>query len=159
MALTPIEQEISDFWQGAGAWHGLYCNNDEHDPKAVKLFLDRNIVIPRTEPADGEVTERDGYAAAGSGPERVSSGIASNPNWLRNRALNLLALADYIENRDAILAAKEEEAIKARDKRRDELVDELAPRLIGMGPNWYSNVSVGLQRAVDRIIELEGAAK
>lgn len=43
----------------------------------------------------------------------------------------------------------------ARDKRRDELAAELAPRGDGLGDNWYANVSDGLRRAIDRIIELE----
>lgn len=156
MAKTETEKEVNDFWQGAGAYNGLTCMSGD-DEEAVTRFLERNIVIPSSEPADGEVIEEatpNGIVVkAGSGPEYVSAYIHANPNWLRNRAVNLLNVADYLEGRDAILAAKEAEAKAAWNKRRDELAAEFT------AVNSYSGQLPYTQDLINRIIELEGAAK
>lgn len=42
------------------------------------------------------------YLIAGSGPEEASCGVESNPNWLRNRAVNELAIARSLERKQGI---------------------------------------------------------
>lgn len=66
-----------------------------------------------------------------------------------------MALA-HLSEHVGIEAAKAKEAAdrEVLEKRRDELAGELA----GSGL-WYSSRSVALQRAIDRIIELEDKAK
>lgn len=66
---------------------------------------------------------------------------------------NLEAAANYLAEGVRMMAQKAKEA--AMDKRRDELAEELAPRSAGLGSGWYGNVSDGLRRAIDRIIDLE----
>ncbi|HEX9228120.1 MAG TPA: hypothetical protein VF885_16075 [Arthrobacter sp.] len=158
MARTEIETELDHFWIGTGPYADLAANHIDNKRKAIAKFLDRHIVIPRSEPVDGEITEEatpNGITVkAGSGPERVYEFIHVNPNWLRNKAVNLLNVADYIENRDAIVAAKEAEATAARDKRRDEIATELVGN-----PCSYHTRTPAFSRAIDRIIELEDAAK
>lgn len=54
-----------------------------------------------------EVTRRgfaDRWLRAGSGPEEETCGIESNPNWLRNRAVNALALARHLEKAQGAVA-------------------------------------------------------
>lgn len=154
MALGPIENALADLVRSRGAYADGYLID------AISVFLEHHIVLPKVETDSNEIIDDDdGQISTGSGPEWASADLADNPNWVRNRAMNLLNLADYIENREAIRAAKEAEATIARDQRRDELADEFAPRLQGLGLNWYANVSTATQNAINRVIELEGASK
>jgi len=170
MAKTEVETQLGDFWEGRGLYINLGATGADR-ASAIKRFLSQHVVIPR--PKVGEVTEEriphtvggmqqmiDGeFFSANSDPEYWRESIPGRWRHVENlvsEAVKAEAVLAYLEDAPARQEAK---AIAARDKRRDELVDELAPRLIGMGPNWYSNVSVGMQRAVDRIIEMEGAAK
>lgn len=141
------ETELADFAHQRSPYDTHWMDD------RIKLFLARNIVIARTEPADGHVTEAAMLATAGSGPETATASVHANPEWIRNKALNLLNLADYIEHRDTILAAKEAKAKVARDKRRDELASEFT------AVNSYSGQLPYTQNLINRIIELEDAAK
>ena len=120
---------------------------------AAEVITEEFFVIPRAETCDGEVVERPGISAvsAGSGPEYAEAGIAANPNWLRNRAINLLNIADYIENREAILAAKE--------AARADRLDELARQFSGCATADYAGQPASTQLAILKVIELEEATK
>lgn len=109
-----------------------------------------------------EVTEQYGYLEAGSGPITVSRNVSADPAAVLKTITNLTAVHRELVKRQEAEKAKAEEAKKAEEAlqaRRDKLADELAPRLQGLGKNWYSNVSTPLQKAIDQIIELEDAAK
>ena len=58
-------------------------------------------------------------------------------------------LEKHIEN------TEREAEIAAHNKRRDELANKFAPRDEALAPNWYGNVSPGLQNAIDHIISME----
>lgn len=106
-----------------------------------------------------EVVERDGVLSAGSGPEECTARGSENPNWLRNHANAALALADFIEAREkaAVEAATAEKEVAVKmNKRRDELLVEFVGVDHG---DWEDHVSTLSKRAIDRIIELEDAAK
>jgi phosphomannomutase len=130
--------------------------------EATREIFEGFVVTPRAETCDGEVVESEsrGMVMAGSGPEYAEAYKNANPNWLRNKAINFLNVADYIENRDAILAAKEAAATAARDKRRDELARDIHTKVYGSmsAAPGYANSNNALQEAIDRIIELESAA-
>lgn len=95
--------------------------------------------------------------------------VTKDPAKLVATAKELLAIATFNTKYQEEQAAETEAKAKAKEaavaeketaraKRRNELADELAPRTPGLGKNWYSNVSGNLQKAIDRIIELEEAA-
>jgi hypothetical protein len=123
---------------------------------ATDILIGEFVIIDRTETDHDEPTEEtvDGLVLAGSGPEFAEASVHHSPNWIRNRARNYLRIADYLENRDAILAAREAEATAARDKRRDELAREL----VEDGAYAYRFAEEPLKLAIDRIIDLESAA-
>lgn len=115
----------------------------------ITRFLERNAVIPRTDTCDGEIVEHeDGRVSAGSGPEYAATDIHVNPNWLRNRAINFLNIADYLENRDARLAAAEAAATERRD-----LTTEAWSGVFG--GQKYDELTPVQQKLVDRVVELE----
>lgn len=86
----------------------------------------------------------------------------SAAEW-KESAIRRLAISQYLDRQEqnALDAEQKARAVKelAYNKRRDELAAELAPRFDpALDPNWYANVGRGLQRAIDRIIELEDAS-
>lgn len=148
--MPQIEEELTDLIDGRGAYASKFRSD------GIRLFLEGHIVVPRAEPVDGEIIEEDTpngiTVKAGSGPESVYEFIHVNPNWLRHKAVNLLNVADYIENRGAILAAKEAEARTARHARRDAL-------RLQFGGAPFSELTIVAQNAINHIIEMEDAAK
>lgn len=138
-------------YKGAAA-NGVRLSREDADAIAYHLTCGYAF-IPRAETCDGEVKEDElGVAvSAGSGPEFAVGSTTDNPNWLRNRAINLLAIADYVENRDEILATKEAEATAARNKRRDELAEDIFSA-------GYTDLTAPAKNAINRIIDLEQAA-
>lgn len=145
--------ELDDLIHGNGMAYGRMGTYTER----ISRFLDKHIVIPRSETCDGGITEEatpNGITVkAGSGPESVYEFVHVNPNWLRNKAVNLLNVADYIENRERILADVGVAKAAALTKRRDELATEI------FGARNYADLRAGAPAAIDRIIELEDAAK
>ena len=135
----------------------FYHSREAYEPGntisgSIDVFLSRNIVLARVQTLDGEPREDNaGDVIAGSGPEQAVASVVDNPNWLINKALNYLTLANYLENRDEILAAKEAEAQALRNVRREELVREFC----GDEDAKYEYASETSLRAIDRIIELE----
>lgn len=152
MTIITVCKELDEFWQGSGAYQGLQTG-DEDSREAVARFLDRNVVFPRIDTDNGEVADDGQVLTAGSGPEWASALIGDNPNWLRNRARNILNIADYLENRDEILRAKEAKADAALNRRRNELASEFT------AVNSYGGQLPYTQNLINRIIELEGASK
>lgn len=73
---------------------------------AINAELDSKFHTISNEVIDAEEVTRTGFAdrwlRAGSGPEEETCGIESNPNWLRNRAVNALALARRLEKQQGI---------------------------------------------------------
>lgn len=148
MALGPIEDELADLVRGRGDY------GDQFITDGIKLFLQRNVVLPKVETDSNEILDdRQSLISTGSGPEWASADLQENPNWVRNRAMNLLNLADYIENREAIIAAKKAAADAAVAKRRDELAAEFT------AVNSYNGQLPYTQKLIDRIVELEGVGK
>lgn len=173
MAKTPAEIELDHFWRGTGRYID-YGTSDESSEAATKIFLDRNVVFQRI--IVGDVTEEriphtDGglqqmiggeYYSANRDPEFWREAVTRD--WERAKrevetALKSEAVLAYLDAKQQAEVDAEVNAIITRDRRRDELVNELAPRSPGLGGNWYMNVSIGLRKAVDRIIDLEGATK
>jgi hypothetical protein len=83
-----------------------------------KELQEKFVTIPYEEIDAIEVsplgTSPDKYwLGAGSGPEEVTCGIGSNPNWLFNRAINELALWRRLQGtEEPTLAADKVEAVK-----------------------------------------------
>lgn len=85
-----------------------------------------------------EVAEvADGAIEIGGGPERCVARLGDNPNWLRNHAANSIALAEYLEARDAANAEAELRVAQLADEwteffreRADPVVDAAYPRAL-----------------------------
>lgn len=156
MTISTVESEVADFWLGHGEYIGFSISPGSGE--AVKRFLSRNIVIPRSELP--EIYEEDGGLNANPAYHlRIRENRASG-GWgvldaggHRLVAALELARAEYRERAEAeSVALKEAEATAARDKRRDELAEAYLLTA-------YWNLKCEAQKFVDRFIELEGAAK
>lgn len=130
-----------------------------NDFSSKPVWTANNPIIP----AVAAAFERDYYLVKLADlPEVVDAGggygrcglIGTPPGFSaetsRQRALEYLAVAEHLEARES------EAAVLAR--RRDELAQKFAPRFGDLKPNWYGNVSAGLQRAIDHIIETDSRA-
>lgn len=137
--------------------------------REVRRVIPDVLTIPRAElpevviKGDWVTFEETGHYVCG-----IRASAAEVAPALRRQAFELLAAIDYLEAREKEAdAAREKAEQEAADqhaailnKRRDELAAELAPRCdSNLPPNWYENVSNNLQRAIDRIIQLESAVK
>lgn len=145
---SPAAEELADFAHHREAYGSQHWMADR-----IKVFLERNVVLPKVETDSNEIIDDGGPISTGSGPEWAAADQGDNPNWIRNRAMNLLNLADYIENREAIIAAKQAAAAAAVAKRRDELAAEFT------AVNSYNGQLPYTQKLIDRIVALEGVGK
>lgn len=75
---------------------------------AINRELGSKFSIISNEAIEAEEVRTTGFGnrwlKAGDGPEEETCGIESNPNWLRNRAVNALALARRLENDQGAVA-------------------------------------------------------
>jgi hypothetical protein len=134
---------------------------------AAERVLEAFVVLPKT--TQGFVVTEERIPHTQNGLQQLVNGQYYSANgdvefWeesIPERWDHVHKLAEEAVKAEAVLAflreKKKSSAGAARDKRRDELADELAPRIPGLGKNWYTNVSVGMQHAIDRIIEMEDA--
>jgi hypothetical protein len=107
---------------------------------AARAIDGRYVLIPKDEIADVEVrVEREDKLHAGDGPEKCSARLAENPQWLRNHALNALALAEKIDRMNAEQFAK--------DEQRRKVLEEFG------STTWVPNPADSpLLRAIDEVI-------
>lgn len=146
--LSQAAEELADF-----AHHRDAYGNQKWMSDRIDVFLARNIVIPRSElPNVYESTNGNGICAA-SAQEFHQPELYFHPadgdkagEWNRKIAYANLAVADAIDARDATNAVW-------RQKRRDELASEFT------SVNSYNGQLPYTQKLIDRIIELEEAAK
>ena len=103
--------------------------------------------------ASAEVVDRGDYAECGMGTDYAMAPLAENPDALRTRGLNFIALAAYIESK----AQRETEAATKLQERRDALSYQLTGDFDDAPQVPYSNRTVPMRKAIDRIIELEDA--
>ena len=113
------------------------------------ILIDRND-YPFTEGPIKDDGLHDGVISAGSGPEAAAASVNLNPAWVRNRAINLLRLAEYLDDLEG-------------NRRRCDLIgtmrrNQIAADLAG-GPVTYAESSQDMQAAIDRIINLEDKLK
>ena len=140
--------EGHDIWVGPNKKDGIgsYIRAADVPTIAAELLKaarSEATILPK---AYEDVRELDEEIACGRGPEAAYGQTSQNPNWLRNRASNYIALADYIENREQREAAVKERKLQ---ERRDALLQEFRA-----GSQW-DHTSELAQLAIDRIIELE----
>lgn len=123
--------------------------------KLIKALAGENSTVVTDLP---EVTvDRHGYVET----ERTSRHESSNPEDILTLAKSLLAIHAFLVKRNEEQeAAKiaEEEAAQAKDRARDKRRDELASELVGIFCTYRSRIQT-LKDAIDRIIDLEEAAK
>lgn len=147
--LTPENESLSEvIWDKAtGITKGAAI-------RAADKLLESFVIIPRSDMDSPEIIDDEGVVRTGSGPECATADIHENPNWIRNRAQSLLRLADYVEDRDQIIATKKAMEEARVSRRREELAQELSPLL----NVTFSELSPAAKNAIDRIIELERKA-
>lgn len=163
--MSDVREELQDLASGEGVYNipGWMNNSSE----VFDLFLSRNIVIPK--PTGLVVTEeRVGNEAFSYGAQFVNGEEYSANNdvefWrrkverdresLEGRAKDLAhaeAVLDFLEAK----GASEDKGNAALDKRRDDLAREF----VNDGAYAYRFAEEPLKLAVDRIIDLEEAAK
>lgn len=146
-----VRKELADYWQG----NGEYAMSYDSTAKSVDLFLSRNIVIPRSELPEASTSSTRHKTVSVDGELWTIEGVWENPLRWRDKALNYLTIAEYLESD----AAKEAEKNAARDKRRDEVLAELAHEAADANNYMeWDKLSVVSRRAIDRIIDLEVAS-
>lgn len=101
---------------------------------------------------DLPVASEDGYGYVEAGTTSRLSGDAES---ILQQAKNLLAIHAFIVKRNEEKEEEEKRAEKARKARRDELTKELT----GNHHTEYAFTTELSQKAIDRIIDLEEAAK
>lgn len=134
-----------------GNQRGVFVSNADVPTVAAELLKaagQESAIIPK---AHEEVERLGDELTCGGGPEWAGSSIASNPNWLRNKAANCIAIAEYIENK----ASHEAEAEKKLQERRDALSFQLNGGGVELLRVPYANRTATMRQAIDRIIELE----
>lgn len=134
-----------------GAVRSARIDNSDVPAVAAELLKaagQESVIIPK---AHEEVERLGDELTCGGGPEWAGSSIASNPNWLRNKAANCIAIAEYIENK----ASHEAEAEKKLQERRDALSFQLNGGGVELLLVPYANRTATMRQAIDRIIELE----
>lgn len=142
-----LENELADFAHQRSPYDTHWMDD------RIKVFLKRNIVIPRSELPEVVMSDHgNGYTTALAQefyqPSLRYSEIDGNKpgEWNRNIAYANLAIAEAIEGAIGGAGA-------ARDHRRNELAAEL------FNARCYSDLRAGAPAAIDRIIALEDAAK
>ncbi|MBP3044856.1 hypothetical protein KKR91_01300 [Arthrobacter jiangjiafuii] len=135
-----------------GTSAGIFIPNADVPTVALELLNaagQESVLVPK---AYEEVEQLGDEITCGSGPEAAHARMAMNPNWLRNGAANMIALAEYIESaatREAAEKAEAEAAEKKLQERRDALLRDFRA-----GGAWDYTSELA-QLAIDRIIELE----
>lgn len=134
--------EVREAIDGYGVYAGMGVN------ATIRHFLDRNIVIPKSELP--EVKLHGSYATVGSYTMAGSDFKSADQNRLD--MLSVVAWHEYRVEQDAKAAEKE----AALTKRRDELANKLINPDTPKQTHWsYSGTTDLVRRAVDMIIDIE----
>lgn len=136
--------------QAGGNW-GIRVANADAPTIAAELLKaagQEGTFIPK---AYEEVERLGDELTCGGIASRVLSPITANPNWLRKKAANCIAIAEYIENKEQ----RETEAAQKIQERRDAIALYIMRNDDDLPVGDYASLTWYAQKAVDRIIELE----
>lgn len=136
-------------------------DGDGHDvgcwPKSLRLITPAPDVITIDRADLPEVTDVGGSLHSGTSDYFTDPEFGAAKH--RRLALQQLAVAEFLEAREKAaeeVAVAVKEAADKLTQRRDDLANELAPRYdTKSAPTRYDQIGTGMQRAIDRIIELE----
>lgn len=126
----------------------LEGGNIEYADATADAIMDGFVVIPRTALPPIEGHHEEHVIACHHNTFYVPPGGDSKPRW--DEAYMHIAVAEYTEQQESDLAS----ASAKLNARRDELAKTFWPLVEG-----YASTGRGAQQAVDRIIEMEEAAK
>ena len=142
----------------AASDNGFILDNADVPTVAAELLKaagHESVIVPK---AYEEVVDKgNGLIECGGGPEIAFGEMSQNPNWLYNRAANYVALAQHIES--AAREAAEKAEAEAAEKKLQERRDAVAAELDGGADYDEFHPTSPFRKAIDRIIELEDAAK
>lgn len=114
----------------------------------LKVAGQESVIVAK---AYEEVEQLGDDLTCGSGPETAHARMSMNPNWLRNGAANMIAIAEYIENK----GKRDAEAAIKLHQRRNAIAREIMRNDDDLPVTDYASLTWYAQKAVDRIIELE----
>ncbi|MHA7210820.1 hypothetical protein [Arthrobacter sp. MDT1-65] len=127
----------------------------------AEVLLDWFVIIPRRDLPRASEGPHEGYAKTETVEGTFESAFyrdsphapASDPDWHLNRARHHISMAEYLQSKNAEISEAKRKA------RRDEIAAELTDEQWDDVKLKYPVLGPFAQRAIDRIIELEEAAK
>ncbi|MDQ0241203.1 hypothetical protein [Arthrobacter bambusae] len=139
--------EVREAIHGYGVYAEMGAN------ATMRHFLDRNIIIPKSDLPEVKVIDRNGATHVDCGS---SWGTWDVKNIARMRTIALEDVAAWVTAEE--WHAKESAKNAARDKRRDELANKLINPDTPTQTHWsYSGTTDLVRRAVDMIMAIEAA--